>query len=153
MAQQSAAGHNPSLALLENMTESSLFTPKPTWRLLPNATFCHPSGTTSFLERKAKVSIQQEWEHCFPSGDRLCFFDIACALEAWTPSKCCASRTSRLGRWDCPQVHAGQWSINWCVVCYSSCISLVFAGTRQVLRMWKSELRNNLKPSLVVLDF
>lgn len=31
--------------------------------------------------------------------------------------------------------------------------SLVFAGTRQVFWMWQRELRSNLKPGLVVLDF
>lgn len=91
VAQQSAAGHNPSLALLENMTEAPLSTSISTWWLLPNTTLCHNSGTVSFLERRAKVS----------TGRMGAIFDIGYTLQAWTPS-----RLSCFGWWDCPQVHA-----------------------------------------------
>lgn len=101
--------------------------PQPTWWLLLNTTLCHNSGTIYFLERRANISLHRKDGSTTSLQVTGCaFFDIACALQAWTPSKCCPSRISCLGRWDCP--HAGEWSISWCVVCYSSCTAWCLQG-------------------------
>lgn len=84
-----AAECSPSPALLEITTEPPCLLHKNLpGGFLPKVTLCHTYNMVYFLVRKWKVTLQSKNGSTAASllVMRLCFFDSACSLKAWTPS-------------------------------------------------------------------